>query len=68
MPFLMTHLHIAKNIYHRVPEAIKDLSQFYLGNIAPDAVHNRIGFTSEHKKASHLCVGNEGWGMVTNKI
>lgn len=66
MPFLMTHLHVAKSMYQRIPEAIKDLSQFLLGNIAPDAVHNRMGYTSEHKRVSHLCAGNERWGMVTN--
>jgi hypothetical protein len=66
MPFQMTHLHIAKNIYQRFPETIKDLSQFYLGNIAPDAVHNRAGYISDYKKASHLCVGDERWGMLTN--
>ena len=66
MPFLMTHLHVAKSMYQRIPEAIKDLSQFLLGNIAPDAVHNRMGYTSEYKRVSHLCVGNERWGMVTN--
>lgn len=66
MPFQMTHLHIAKNIYQRFPETIKDLPQFYLGNIAPDAVHNRAGYISDYKKASHLCVGDERWGMLTN--
>jgi hypothetical protein len=66
MPFQMTHLYIAKNIYQRFPETIKDVSQFYLGSVAPDAVHNRAGYISENKKASHLCVGDEGWGMITN--
>ena len=66
MPFQMTHLHIAKNIYQRFPETIRDLSQFYLGNVAPDAVHNRVGYISDYKKASHLCVGDERWGMITN--
>lgn len=28
MPFHMTHLHIAKNIYKHLPEAIRDLPQF----------------------------------------
>lgn len=62
----MTHLHIAKNIYQRFPEKIKDLSQFYLGNLAPDAVHNRAGYISDYKKISHLCVGDAHWGRVTN--
>lgn len=66
MPFQMTHLHIAKKIYQYYPETIKDLSQFFIGNVAPDAVHNRTGYISENKKVSHLCVGDESWGMHTN--
>src|SRR5690554_1065458 len=66
MPFQMTHLHIAKNIHQFFPEKAKDLPQFYLGTIAPDAVHNRAGYISDYKKASHLCVGDERWGMLTN--
>ncbi len=66
MPFQMTHLHIAKNIQRLFSKAIKDLSQFYLGSVAPDAVHNRAGYVSDFKKASHLCVGDERWGMLTN--
>lgn len=66
MPFQMTHLHIGKNIHKLFPETIKDLSQFYLGTVAPDAVHNRAGYISDYKKASHLCVGDERWGMLTN--
>jgi len=66
MPFTMTHLHTAKNIYRMCPENISDLSQFYLGTIAPDAVHNRENYISDYKKASHLLVGDEPWGMITN--
>ena len=66
MPFVMTHLCIAKNISGHFSDHINDLSQFYLGNIAPDAVHNREGYISDYKKASHLCVGDEKWGMITN--
>ena len=66
MPFQMTHLHIARKLQLVFPETIKDLSQFYLGNVAPDAVHNRAGYISDYKKASHLCVGDERWGMLTN--
>lgn len=66
MPYHMTHLHIAKNIYQRFSSKIKDLSQFYLGNLAPDAVHNRAGYISDYKKVSHLCVGDAQWGRVTN--
>ncbi len=66
MPFQMTHLHIAKNLHQRFPVTIKDLPQFYLGNVAPDAVHNRAGYISDYKKVSHLCVGDASWGMLTN--
>ncbi|HEY8421148.1 MAG TPA: zinc dependent phospholipase C family protein [Thermoclostridium sp.] len=66
MPFHMTHLHIAKNICSHLPESIKDLPQFYLGNIAPDAVHNRADYKSDYKKTSHLCVGDAPWGRCTN--
>ncbi|ANW98940.1 hypothetical protein CSTERTH_07845 [Thermoclostridium stercorarium subsp. thermolacticum DSM 2910] len=66
MPFHMTHLHIAKNIYRALPEAIENLPQFYLGNIAPDAIHNRKGYKSDYKRISHLCVGDAPWGMATN--
>lgn len=66
MPFIMTHLIIAEGISNRFAKHIKDLPQFYLGNIAPDAVHNRENYISDYKKASHLCVGSEKWGMITN--
>ena len=66
MPFAMTHLCIAKNVIGHFPGYIDNLSQFYLGNIAPDAVHNRENYVSDYKKVSHLCVGTEKWGMITN--
>jgi len=66
MPFIMTHLIIAKNLSEIYADQIKDNPQFYLGSAAPDAVHNRVNYRSEYKKASHLCVGGERWGYVTN--
>lgn len=66
MPYAMTHLLIAESICNLFDRYIKDLPQFYLGNIAPDAVHNRADYISDYKKASHLCVGDEKWGMITN--
>mgnify|MGYP001232238115 FL=1 len=66
MPFHMTHLLIGRNIHLKLPDKIKNLPQFYLGNIAPDAVHNRENYKPEYKQASHLCVGNESWGMAEN--
>jgi len=62
----MTHLCIARNIQQLFPEKIGNLSQFYLGTIAPDAVHNRAGYISDFKKASHLVAGDERWGEITN--
>lgn len=62
----MTHLCIAEKIYQLYPAKIKNLSQFYLGSVAPDAVHNRANYISDYKKASHLCVGEERWGRITN--
>lgn len=66
MPFQLTHLHIAKRLHQLRPNMIHDLSQFYLGAIAPDAVHIRVGYISDDKKKSHLCVGEERWGLITN--
>ena len=66
MPFLMTHLYAAKKLYDLKCIDINSLPQFYLGVAAPDAVHNRVDYTSEYKKESHLCVGDGAWGMLTN--
>ena len=66
MPFIMTHLIIAKNLSEIYADQIKDIPQFYLGSAAPDAVHNRANYRSDYKKTSHLCVGEERWGYVTN--
>ena len=65
MSFTMSHLYVAKNIYNIYSESIRDLAQFYLGTIAPDAVHNRENYISDYKKASHLIVGDEPWGKIT---
>ncbi|MCL1794026.1 MAG: zinc dependent phospholipase C family protein [Oscillospiraceae bacterium] len=65
MAFTMTHLIISKNISESFAGQIEDLPQFYLGSIAPDAVHNRANYISEHKKASHLISGTEKWGFTT---
>jgi len=65
MPFAMTHLHIAYNILNNTSE-IRNPNDFMLGAIAPDSVHFREEYESDMKKASHLCVGYEKWGSVTN--
>lgn len=66
MPFTMTHLIISKNISEIFESHIESLPQFYLGSIAPDAVHNRANYISDFKKDSHLITGTEKWGMITN--
>ena len=62
MPFTMTHLIIADNISNLFEKNIQNLPQFFLGSVAPDAVHNRANYVSDFKKDSHLCVGAEKWG------
>ncbi|HEX2946133.1 MAG TPA: hypothetical protein VHT96_09295 [Clostridia bacterium] len=37
-----------------------------MGSLAPDAVHFRENYLSDMKKRSHLCIGSEAWGSVTN--
>jgi hypothetical protein len=65
MPFPMVHLSIARNILGTAHH-IKRPCQFMLGSIAPDSVHFRPDFESEMKKASHLVIGDERWGRVTD--
>ena|GEM_PF-674327 len=62
MPFQMVHLSVARKAAMLVPGAIKDFSQYYLGSLAPDAVHFRADFTRELKRISHLCCDDEPWG------
>ena len=66
MPYPMTHLIIAKNIAGVFEKDIKNLPDYYSGSLAPDAVHNRTNFTYDYKKKSHLFVGMEEWGFMTN--
>lgn len=56
-----THLAIADKIVETLPAGIiTDLPAFYSGNIAPDAVHSRAGYTREMKKHTHLTTGLSG--------
>ena len=41
MAFTMTHLIISKNVFNALENRIESLPQFYLGTIAPDAVHKK---------------------------
>lgn len=55
MAGVITHLVIAKEILKLIPEGtIKKPELFYLGSLAPDAVHARDGYERAHKKHSHF--------------
>ena len=64
MPFPISHLMIGYEIMQQT-DRIKNPYEFMLGSIAPDAVHHRPDFERSLKSKSHLCVGEEPWGMVT---
>lgn len=66
MPYQMVHIHIAKKVLELNPYVIKNYPQYYLGSLAPDAVHFRTDFDAKDKKASHLCIGDERWGELSN--
>jgi hypothetical protein len=65
MPFAMSHLCIALNILNRSVE-ISNPSNFMLGCLAPDSIHFRPDYKSYMKKITHLCVGDEKWGEISN--
>lgn len=65
MAYPMAHLCIAYNIVNTTPQ-IKKPGDFMLGSLAPDSVHFRGNYDSDMKKLSHLCVGSEKWGEITN--
>lgn len=55
MAGVITHMVIAREIIKLVPEGIiRDQGLFYLGNLAPDAIHAREGYVREHKKHTHF--------------
>ncbi len=55
MAGVITHLVIAKEMLKILPEdAIKNKELFYLGTLAPDAVHAREGYIRAHKKHTHF--------------
>lgn len=67
MPFTMTHLEIAKGICAKT-DMVKDRAQFYLGSIAPDAVHVRRNYETDMKKQSHFCFEDHIWGQIDDNI
>lgn len=55
MAGVITHLVIAREMLKLIPEEIiKKPELFYLGSIAPDAVHAREGYVRAHKRHSHF--------------
>ncbi|GGH54661.1 hypothetical protein GCM10008014_23570 [Paenibacillus silvae] len=53
MPLPMVHLRIAQQLADALPESL-ERGAFYLGNIAPDAIHMREGTTREDKQHTHF--------------
>jgi len=66
MSFTMMHLIVARKMTEDYPNLVSDLPQYYLGAIAPDAVHNRENYVSDFKKKSHLHVCDVEWGRCTS--
>lgn len=64
MPFPMIHMEVARLVKAKC--GIGNTAQYYLGTIAPDAVHIRAGMSGEDKKAAHLCTDGAAWGEVTD--
>ena len=63
MPGSATHIAIADKINNILGEGvIKNLSLFFGGNIAPDAVHSKKDYKRADKKHSHLCDGIRSYG------
>jgi hypothetical protein len=55
MAGVITHMAIAREIIKLLPEGtIHDQGLFYLGNLAPDAIHAREGYVREYKKHTHF--------------
>lgn len=55
MAGVITHLVIAREMLTLLPAGIiTDESLFYLGALAPDAVHARVDYVRAHKKHSHF--------------
>lgn len=59
MPLPMVHLKVAVS-YREWLNIKEDLNPFYLGNIAPDAIHMRKGSTRDDKNRTHFSPNAEG--------
>ena len=56
MAWPMSHLYVAQNILNSLPIEIKNISQYYLGALAPDAIHFRLNYERDLKRISHLYI------------
>jgi hypothetical protein len=55
MAGVITHMVVAREIIKRLPkDTIREESLFYLGNLAPDAIHAREGYVRAFKKHTHF--------------
>ena len=55
MAGVITHMVIAREIIKLLPKGtIQDEGLFYLGNLAPDAIHAREGYIRDFKKHTHF--------------
>ncbi len=55
-----THLAVADLICNKLGNDKFNLPLFYSGNIAPDAIHSRVGYQRDFKKHTHLTEGMGG--------
>ncbi len=55
MAGVITHMVIAREIIKRLPkDTIREECLFYLGNLAPDAIHAREGYVRAYKMHTHF--------------
>ncbi len=65
MAGIITHIALTDRILSILPEGtVGDVSKFFCGNLAPDAVHSRAGYKREYKKHSHLRDGISDWDFL----
>jgi len=62
MPWTMIHLGVAGNLTDKFK--INEIPDFYLGAVAPDAVHYRENYVREFKDISHLCAANDNHDVI----
>jgi hypothetical protein len=59
----MSHLYIVQNILNNIPIKLKDISQYYLGTLAPDAIYFRENYNRSLKRKSHLYINLEKYKL-----